>query len=93
LCLLRYTCCSATLVPIKGDVEGIERAGGRTEVLVTEGLTTVSYALHDALVTFDTALKERVRPQPTDLALKEMCCRTHKPHPDPALWLNYRTFS
>lgn len=52
--------CSATIVPIKGDVEGIERSGGRTEVLVTEGLTTVSYALDEALVTFDTALKERV---------------------------------
>lgn len=52
---------SATMVPIKGDVEGIERAGGRTEVLVTEGLTTVSYTLDEALVTFDTALKERVR--------------------------------
>jgi hypothetical protein len=50
-----------TVVPIKGDVEGIERTGGRTEVLVTEGLTTVSYALDEALVTFDTALKERVR--------------------------------
>lgn len=52
--------CSATIVPIKGDVEGIERTGGRTEVLVTEGLTTVSYALDEAMVTFDTALKERV---------------------------------
>jgi hypothetical protein len=41
-------------------VETIERAGGRTEVLVTEGLTTVSYALDEAMVTFDTALKERV---------------------------------
>lgn len=51
---------SATVVPIKGDVEGIERVGGRTEVLVAEGLTTVTYTLDEALVTFDTALKERV---------------------------------
>lgn len=63
-CACPATCCSATLVPIKGDVEGIKRAGGRTEVLVTEGLATVSYALDDALVTFDTALKERVRSDP-----------------------------
>jgi hypothetical protein len=58
---LHLPCCSVTVVPIKGDVEGIERTGGRTEVLVTEGLNTVSYALDEALVTFDTALKERVR--------------------------------
>lgn len=30
-------------------------------MLVAEGLTTVSYALDEALVAFDTALKERVR--------------------------------
>jgi len=30
-------------------------------VLVAEGLTTVSYALDEALVAFDTALKEQVR--------------------------------
>jgi intraflagellar transport protein 172 len=53
--------CSATIVPIKGDVEGIERSGGRTEVLVSGGMGTVSYALDEALVAFDTALKERVR--------------------------------
>ena len=45
-------------------MEGIERGSGRTEVLVTEGLTTVSYALDEALVAFDTALKEKVSPHP-----------------------------
>lgn len=60
-CVVGGVLCSATIVPIKGDVESIEHAGGRTEVLVAEGLTTVSYALDEAMVTFDTALKERVR--------------------------------
>lgn len=31
----------ATIFPIKGEVEGIERAQGRTEVLVDEGSTAV----------------------------------------------------
>jgi hypothetical protein len=66
--------CSATMVPIKGDVEGIERAGGRTEVLVTEGLTTVSYTLDEALVTFDTALKERVRITADPVTDRLPCC-------------------
>ena len=30
---------------IKGDVEDIERAGGRTEVIVNEGVDVASYAL------------------------------------------------
>lgn len=54
--------CRATVVPIKGDVEGIQRAHGRTEVLVNEGLTTTSYALDEALVTFGAALEQQVGP-------------------------------
>ena len=36
-------------MPIKGDVEDIERAPGRTEVIVDEGMNTVSYQLNEAL--------------------------------------------
>lgn len=32
-----------TVVPIKGEVEDIERSAGRTEVVVDEGMNTVSY--------------------------------------------------
>lgn len=55
LCWLR-----STVVPIRGDVEGIQRSPGRTEVLVNEGLTTTSYTLDEALVTFGAALEEQV---------------------------------
>lgn len=49
------------MIPIKGDVEGIERSPGKTEVLVTEGLTTTSYALDEALIDFGSALDDLVR--------------------------------
>lgn len=45
-----------TVVPIKGDVEEIERADGKTEVIVDEGINTVSYALDEALIAFGAAL-------------------------------------
>ncbi|KAJ1625159.1 hypothetical protein T492DRAFT_880584, partial [Pavlovales sp. CCMP2436] len=45
-----------TVVPIKGDVEEIERAEGKTEVIVDEGINTVSYALDEALIAFGAAL-------------------------------------
>merc|ERR1719502_698098 len=47
-----------TVVPIKGDVEDIERAPGRTEVIVDEGMNTVSYQLNEALIAFGTAVDE-----------------------------------
>lgn len=49
-----------TLIAIKGDVEGIERSPGKTEVLVNEGLTTTSYALDEALIDFGSALDDLV---------------------------------
>ena len=42
---------------IKGDVETIERSKGKTEVLVEDGASTVSYALDAALIEFGSALK------------------------------------
>ena len=47
-----------TVVPIKGDVEDIERAPGRTEVIVDEGMNTVSYQLNEALIAFGSAVDE-----------------------------------
>eukprot|EP00882_Tetradesmus_deserticola_P028080 GHRQ01031258.1.p1 GENE.GHRQ01031258.1~~GHRQ01031258.1.p1 ORF type:complete len:211 (+),score=96.92 GHRQ01031258.1:939-1571(+) len=47
-----------TMISIKGDVEGIERSPGRTEVMVDEGLTTTSYALDEALIDFGSALDD-----------------------------------
>jgi len=46
-----------TFIPIKGDVTGIERAPGRTEVLVDEGLTHAAYALDEGLIDFGAALE------------------------------------
>lgn len=45
------------MIPIKGDVSGIERAPGRTEVLVDEGLTQAAYALDEGLIDFGAALE------------------------------------
>jgi hypothetical protein len=50
------------MIGIKGDVEGIERSPGRTEVMVDEGLTTTSYALDEALIDFGSALDDLVSP-------------------------------
>ena len=44
-----------TTIPIKGDVEEIERVEGRTEVYVDEGISTVAYALDEGLIEFGTA--------------------------------------
>lgn len=45
-----------TVIPIKGDVEGIERSNGKTEVIVDEGVNTVAYGLDEALIGFGTAM-------------------------------------
>lgn len=67
-------CCVPTRLttfPIKGEVEGIERGPGRTEVLVDEGLNVVSYALDEALIDFGAALEALVRWRHDQIAL---CC-------------------
>lgn len=48
---------SKTVFPIRGEVVDIERAGGRTEVIVDESIQSVSYALDEALVEFGTAVE------------------------------------
>lgn len=47
-----------TSIPIKGDVEDIERAEGRTEVIVDEGLSQAVYPLDESLISFSTALDD-----------------------------------
>ncbi|KER27764.1 hypothetical protein T265_05253 [Opisthorchis viverrini] len=49
-----------TSIPIKGgEILDIVKQNGRTEVLVSEGLTTVSYALDDGLIEFGTAMEDK----------------------------------
>lgn len=52
--------CRVTMIAIKGDVEGIQRSPGRTEVLVDEGLASSSYTLDEALIDFGSALDDLV---------------------------------
>ncbi|WIA40104.1 hypothetical protein OEZ86_013511 [Tetradesmus obliquus] len=47
-----------TMIAIKGDVEGIQRSPGRTEVLVDEGIASSSYTLDEALIDFGSALDD-----------------------------------
>ncbi|KAF6103703.1 intraflagellar transport 172 [Phyllostomus discolor] len=47
-----------TMSPIRGDVVGVERGGGKTEVMVTEGVTTVAYTLDEGLIEFGTAIDD-----------------------------------
>lgn len=48
-----------TMYQIKGDVEGIQRAESKTEVLVDDGQNTISYNLDEALIEFGAALMYR----------------------------------
>nr|XP_025046158.1 intraflagellar transport protein 172 homolog [Pelodiscus sinensis] len=43
-----------TMFPLKGDVVALERSSGKTEVLVTEGVNTVSYTLDEGLKAIHT---------------------------------------
>ncbi|XP_059516265.1 intraflagellar transport protein 172 homolog [Myotis daubentonii] len=47
-----------TMTSVKGDVVGLEREGGKTEVMVTEGVTTVAYTLDENLIEFGTAIDD-----------------------------------
>lgn len=48
-----------TMFPIKGDVVDIERANGKTEVVVDEGINTVYLSLNESLIAFSSALEDR----------------------------------
>ena len=42
----------------QGDIVDLERADGRTDVIVTEGVNTVTYTLDEGLIEFGTAIDD-----------------------------------
>jgi len=46
-----------TMYQIKGDVESIDRSNNKTEVIVDDGVNTVSYNLDEGLIEFGAALE------------------------------------
>ncbi|XP_033977130.1 intraflagellar transport protein 172 homolog [Trematomus bernacchii] len=49
---------SITMFPIKGDIVDLERVDGKTDVIVTEGVSTVTYTLDEGLIEFGTAIDD-----------------------------------
>ncbi|XP_030838935.1 intraflagellar transport protein 172 homolog isoform X2 [Strongylocentrotus purpuratus] len=47
-----------TMFPMKGDIVDLERADGKTDVIVNEGVTSVSYTLDEGLIEFGTAIDD-----------------------------------
>ncbi|XP_054675420.1 intraflagellar transport protein 172 homolog isoform X4 [Grus americana] len=47
-----------TMFPLKGDIVNLERNDGKTEVIVSEGVNTVSYTLDEGLIEFGTAVDD-----------------------------------
>ncbi|XP_050807060.1 intraflagellar transport protein 172 homolog isoform X1 [Gopherus flavomarginatus] len=47
-----------TMFPLKGDIVNLERSNGKTEVIVAEGVNTVSYMLDEGLIEFGTAIDD-----------------------------------
>ncbi|XP_055666694.1 intraflagellar transport protein 172 homolog isoform X1 [Falco peregrinus] len=47
-----------TMFPLKGDIVDLERSDGKTEVIVSEGVNTVSYTLDEDLIEFGTAIDD-----------------------------------
>ena len=43
-----------TMFPMKGEVVGLERQDGRTDVIVHSGVETISYTLDEGLIEFGT---------------------------------------
>eukprot|EP00929_Paragymnodinium_shiwhaense_P046200 TRINITY_DN2351_c0_g3_i1.p1 TRINITY_DN2351_c0_g3~~TRINITY_DN2351_c0_g3_i1.p1 ORF type:complete len:1765 (+),score=574.01 TRINITY_DN2351_c0_g3_i1:160-5454(+) len=56
-----------TLHEIKGDIEDIERAAGRTCVIVDEGVNMVEYELDEGLISFGTCLERGAYAKAVDL--------------------------
>jgi intraflagellar transport protein 172 len=46
-----------TTFPIKGEIQTIERIDGKTDVVVDEGVNTVTYTLDEGLIEFGAALE------------------------------------
>ncbi|XP_053193415.1 LOW QUALITY PROTEIN: intraflagellar transport protein 172 homolog [Scomber japonicus] len=49
---------SITMFPIKGDIVDLERVDGKTDVMVTEGVNTVTCTLDEGLIEFGTAVDD-----------------------------------
>ena len=43
---------------MQGDIVDLERVDGKTEVVVNEGVSTVSYTLDEGLIEFGTAIDD-----------------------------------
>ncbi|XP_053503578.1 intraflagellar transport protein 172 homolog isoform X4 [Ictalurus furcatus] len=66
-----------TMLPLKGDIVDLERANGKTEVIVLEGVNTVSYTLDEGLIEFGTAIDDGDFYRATAfLETLEMCAET-----------------
>ena len=46
------------MFPLRGDIVNLERSEGKTEVVVNEGVSTVSYTLDEGLIEFRTAVDD-----------------------------------
>ncbi|GAB1607105.1 transport 172 homolog [Argonauta hians] len=47
-----------TMIPLKGDIISLERKGGKTEVVVSSGVSSVVYTLDEGLIEFATAIDD-----------------------------------
>uniref|UniRef100_A0AAY4EKD8 Intraflagellar transport protein 172 homolog n=1 Tax=Denticeps clupeoides TaxID=299321 RepID=A0AAY4EKD8_9TELE len=47
-----------TMFPLRGDIVDLERSNGKTEVIVAEGVNTVSYTLDEGLIEFGTSIDD-----------------------------------
>lgn len=65
-----------TMFSIKGDIVDLERSDGKTEVLVNEGVTTISYTLDEGLIEFSEQLLMMVILAVTFLESLEMSLET-----------------
>ncbi|XP_058274743.1 intraflagellar transport protein 172 homolog [Hemibagrus wyckioides] len=66
-----------TMLPLKGDVVDLERANGKTKVMMLEEENTVSYTLDEGLIEFGTAIDDGDFNRATEfLETLEMCDET-----------------
>jgi intraflagellar transport protein 172 len=78
-----------TLVPIKGEVEEIERTHGRTEVIVDEGISRVHYALDESLIAFGSAVEDGEYERAVDI----LEANASQSPEAPAMWSRLATLS
>ena len=65
------------VLSLKGDIVDLERADGKTEVLVNEGVTTISYTLDEGLIEFGTAIDDGDFPRYWFLIVSGYLCCDH----------------